>query len=283
LHFFSVLHFGSVSGSKGPQVYGWTLVSSLIQIVDIEMELITILGSVHFAPLAGRILLKDVRYHSSNQTVKIVKAQILWRYWIRRPTTEEDLSHARVGGEDRAHDLLLRLITNNTAIADRHSNRSQACRIQVSFQGFEWFMYNRTAAYDNIAAAMDPNGTGARSDSRRRSEDTGESRRTTTKSSGIEGPFKRHLFSTILVLKSLPYSIFDISSLFRGSSGQITTIYSNSAYMAQTSTTPPRPQRPAPNRHRSNEGSDCLWQWLYSQSACGRVLAGPRDLWDCPG
>ena len=68
--------------------------------------LITIPGAIHFAPLAGRILLKDVRYHSSSQTVKIVKAQILWRYWIRRPTTEEDLSHIRVGGEDRAHNLL---------------------------------------------------------------------------------------------------------------------------------------------------------------------------------
>lgn len=56
-------------------------------------------GSIHFAPLAGRILLKDVRYHSSNQTIKIVKAQILWRYWIRRPTTGEDLG-LRVGGDD---------------------------------------------------------------------------------------------------------------------------------------------------------------------------------------
>lgn len=28
------------------------------------------------------------------------------------------------------------------------------CRIQVSLQGFEWFMYNRTPAYDNIVAQM---------------------------------------------------------------------------------------------------------------------------------
>lgn len=59
------------------------------------------IGSIHFAPLAGRLLLKDVRYHSSNQTVKIVKTQITWRYWIRRITTEEDLNNARVGGEGR--------------------------------------------------------------------------------------------------------------------------------------------------------------------------------------
>jgi hypothetical protein len=71
-----------------------------------ETKLIIVSGSIHFAPLAGRILLKDVRYHSSNQTVRIMKAQILWRYWIRRPTTEEDLGHARIGGDDRTHDLM---------------------------------------------------------------------------------------------------------------------------------------------------------------------------------
>lgn len=81
------------------------------------------------------------------------------------------------------------IFTNNSAIVDRHSNRSRACRIQVSFQGVEWFMYNRTAAYDNITSAMDPNSAGAPPESRRRSEDTNESRRTTTKSSGFEGAF----------------------------------------------------------------------------------------------
>jgi hypothetical protein len=52
-------------------------------------------GSIHFSLLAGRLLLKDVRYHSSNQTVKIVKGQIQWRYWIRRPTSEEEINTAR--------------------------------------------------------------------------------------------------------------------------------------------------------------------------------------------
>ena len=52
-------------------------------------------GSIHFSLLAGRLLLKDVRYHSSNQTVKIVKGQIQWRYWIRRPTSEEEINSVR--------------------------------------------------------------------------------------------------------------------------------------------------------------------------------------------
>lgn len=52
-------------------------------------------GSIHFSLLAGRIIFKDFAYHSSNQTVKIVKGQIQWRYWIRVPTAEEDIGSVR--------------------------------------------------------------------------------------------------------------------------------------------------------------------------------------------
>jgi len=33
-------------------------------------------------------------------TVKVVTAQISWRYWLRVPATEDDLNNAHVGGED---------------------------------------------------------------------------------------------------------------------------------------------------------------------------------------
>lgn len=35
------------------------------------------------------------------------------------------------------------------------ANRLWSCRIQLSFQGLEWFLYNRTAAYDDIIAQME--------------------------------------------------------------------------------------------------------------------------------
>ncbi|KAF9227418.1 hypothetical protein BS17DRAFT_747957 [Gyrodon lividus] len=95
------------------------------------------IGSIHLSILAGRVLLKDVRYHSSNQTIKIVKAQIAWRYWLRVPATEDDLNHAHVGGED----------FNQTYAFP-------SCRIKVSVQGFEWSLYNKTAAYDHIVSQM---------------------------------------------------------------------------------------------------------------------------------
>ncbi|KAK0226200.1 hypothetical protein IW262DRAFT_1457427 [Armillaria fumosa] len=93
------------------------------------------IGSIHFSLLSGRILLKDVQYHSSNQTVKIVKCQIVWRYWVRKPLSEDGVDSALGSEEQKAE-------------------RQNPCRIQISFQGFEWFLYNRTAAYENIISQM---------------------------------------------------------------------------------------------------------------------------------
>lgn len=56
-------------------------------------------GSIHFSLLSGRVLLKDVRYHSSNQTIHVVKAQITWRYWLRTTATEHDLAQEYVRSE----------------------------------------------------------------------------------------------------------------------------------------------------------------------------------------
>lgn len=70
------------------------------------------LGSIHFSLLTGRILLKDVRYHSSNQTIKLVKGQIQWRYWIRRPTSEEELNSVR--GDDSKQQLGIFKLTSKS-------------------------------------------------------------------------------------------------------------------------------------------------------------------------
>ncbi|KAF4598557.1 hypothetical protein EYR38_006961 [Pleurotus pulmonarius] len=94
------------------------------------------IGSIHFSLITGRILLKDVNYHSSNQTLKIVKGQIEWRYWIRKPMLEQDIATG-LGMEDH-----------------KHNHRSQYCRVQMKFQGFQWYIYNRTASYDSIVEQL---------------------------------------------------------------------------------------------------------------------------------
>ncbi|KAJ6499231.1 hypothetical protein C8R45DRAFT_108777 [Mycena sanguinolenta] len=107
------------------------------------------IGSIHFSILTGRILIKDFRYHSSNQTIKIVRGSIEWRWWIRRPASGDDI--APTGAMD-----------------DPKQSRSASCRVQISLQGFEWFLCNRTAAYDAIVTQM-----GAKLPSRPGSRTTG--------------------------------------------------------------------------------------------------------------
>ena len=84
----------------------WYAANSLYSSLEVSQRLY-IPGSIQFSILAGRILFKDLRYHTSNQTIRIVKGQLSWRYWIRKPTEEDDLRHARVGAEDvgRQSDL----------------------------------------------------------------------------------------------------------------------------------------------------------------------------------
>jgi len=66
-------------------------------------------GSIHFSLLSGRILLKNVYYHSSNQTINVVKAQITWRYWLRATTTKDNLAQEHVGEEDCKREVLTKI------------------------------------------------------------------------------------------------------------------------------------------------------------------------------
>ncbi|KAF8271516.1 hypothetical protein EI94DRAFT_1770350 [Lactarius quietus] len=97
------------------------------------------INSLHISFLSGRILLKDFRYHSSNQSVKVVKVQLRWQYWVRSLTTSDHLQ-AHASGEDPKPG---------------NKTRSPRCRFHATLEGFEWFLYNRTAAFDNIVAQME--------------------------------------------------------------------------------------------------------------------------------
>lgn len=102
--------------SLGLRLWGWnhggastwiefrTLPLSLL---PAQTGLLSYEGAIHISVLAGRILLKDLKYHSSDVTVVALKCQISWRYWIRRPMDEQDLGYTRaVGGETDASGKL---------------------------------------------------------------------------------------------------------------------------------------------------------------------------------
>lgn len=48
------------------------------------------IGSLQVSPLAGRISIRDLEYHSSNISVRALSGHVTWRYWKLRVRQEED-------------------------------------------------------------------------------------------------------------------------------------------------------------------------------------------------
>ena len=82
--------------------------------------------SIQVSVLAGRILFKGFRYYGANEHVSIVSGHITWRYWYRRVKSN------RYEIKSVAHGIL-------------------PCRLIAELDGLEWFIYNRTSAYDDLA------------------------------------------------------------------------------------------------------------------------------------
>ena len=120
---------------------------------------IAILGSAYLSLLSGTLTLRDIRYHSSNQTFRIVKCQISWRWWIRHAAEEEDLVDTSSTSTESTSGIVhvFREGIWKTLIdcaLDLKRKNFLRCRIHASIEGFEWYMYNRTAAFDNILSQM---------------------------------------------------------------------------------------------------------------------------------
>ncbi|KAI1320557.1 hypothetical protein EDD11_000519 [Mortierella claussenii] len=95
--------------------------------------------SLQIAPLGGRILFKNLRYHSRNQSITVLHGFISFRYWLWNVRTEDDPIPE---DSTRSKDV-------GMASADEDN-----CRITCHLVGLEWFMYNRTPAYDVLATTL---------------------------------------------------------------------------------------------------------------------------------
>lgn len=103
--------------------------------------------ALQFSPLAGRVFFTGLRYHGNNETILVHMGHVTWSYWLRR------VRDASVATPEKPSD------SNNPATSDG-SNEKKAnlpCRISVDVSGVQWFVYNRSAAYDAMLNAMTDN------------------------------------------------------------------------------------------------------------------------------
>ncbi|ROW05784.1 hypothetical protein VMCG_05244 [Cytospora schulzeri] len=92
--------------------------------------------------LGGRIFFTGLRYHGNNETILIHNGYITWSYWQWR-VRRSDIERSKEAARDQA-------------AGQDDKNARLPCRVKVVLNGLEWFVYNRSAAYDSVLAGMMP-------------------------------------------------------------------------------------------------------------------------------
>ena len=106
--------------------------------------------------LAGRLFFKGLRYHGQNETVLIHDGYITWRYWLRHVQELDCKNSNRASRPPGPSDS-----DSNTADGGSINGRAEEnggngkprrlpCRVLMKSRGVEWFIYNRSPAYDAI-------------------------------------------------------------------------------------------------------------------------------------
>ncbi|OAA56630.1 fermentation associated protein [Niveomyces insectorum RCEF 264] len=103
--------------------------------------------AIQFSLLGGRIFFVGLRYHGDNETILVQNGHITWAYWLRR-VRHINLGKHKGGKNTEADD-----IDGDTAHVSKEKSRLP-CRLNVTLAGLEWFVYNRSAAYDSVMAGL---------------------------------------------------------------------------------------------------------------------------------
>ncbi|KAJ2977452.1 hypothetical protein NQ176_g4359 [Zarea fungicola] len=125
LSIFFLLYFNRLFGSivsYAIRTWTWHQYKVYIDIQALQISL-----------LAGRVFFSGLRYHGVNETFLIQHGYVTWQYWLRRVREADVL-------DDKS--------------PDKDNNSKLPCRINVNLVGLEWFVYNRTPAYEGVLAGL---------------------------------------------------------------------------------------------------------------------------------
>ncbi|MCJ1309297.1 hypothetical protein MMC25_002956 [Agyrium rufum] len=139
------------------RIFAWLISLAIRSYVWRTWHLRISLEAVQISLLGGRIFFKGLRYHGQNETLLVTDGHITWRYWLRR------VKRGDVKLTPNPNDYLERGQTGSSSSIRRPSGGEQAgftsnpelpCRIVAQVRGLEWFIYNRTPAYDALLADL---------------------------------------------------------------------------------------------------------------------------------
>ncbi|KAJ6188255.1 hypothetical protein N7519_003163 [Penicillium mononematosum] len=153
LALFFLLYFNRLFAniiSYAIRAYTWHYYRAYVDINALQVSL-----------LGGRIFFKGIRYHGVNETIFIHGGFITWRYWTRAVERNDLLGIRRKAG--LAHHTAREGHPRSSSDGTDDNLGEQGgmgkttelpCRITINAYGLEWFIYNRTPAYDSILAGF---------------------------------------------------------------------------------------------------------------------------------
>ncbi|KAJ5550480.1 hypothetical protein N7535_001578 [Penicillium sp. DV-2018c] len=150
---FFLLYFNRLFAnvlSYAIRAYTWHYYRAYVDINALQVSL-----------LGGRIFFKGIRYHGVNETIFIHGGFITWRYWTRT-VERNDLAGVRrktalptgIPGKEHAPDSQDGTEDSLGEQGGKGKTTQLPCRVTVNIYGLEWFIYNRTPAYDSILAGF---------------------------------------------------------------------------------------------------------------------------------
>ncbi|KAJ6089008.1 hypothetical protein N7499_003855 [Penicillium canescens] len=119
------------------------------------------INALQISLLGGRIFFKGIRYHGVNETIFIHGGFITWRYWTRTVERNDLTGIRRKTGLHNAtgkgHGCSAPDGVEDDSLGEqggRGKTTELPCRITIKAYGLEWFVYNRTPAYESILAGF---------------------------------------------------------------------------------------------------------------------------------
>lgn len=153
------------------RTYTWSAYGLYLDIQALQISL-----------LGGRIFFTKVRYHGNNETILVQNGYITWSYWQWRVRdvgiqTEKDEAKTKAEGKEPKKSKL-------------------PCRVNVFLTGLEWFVYNRSAAYDSVLEALagEVDDSAATTATKGEGED-GRAKLRRRHDRGADGPRSSHTFN----------------------------------------------------------------------------------------
>lgn len=110
--------------------------------------------ALQFSLLGGRLFFRNLRYQGPNETVVIHDGHLTWRYWLRRVQhVEHDEGKSATRGESLGPSPGIDGQAEGSPSEELGAlqvPRKLPCRISIKIRGIEWYVYNRSAAYETI-------------------------------------------------------------------------------------------------------------------------------------